>query len=560
MLKLSSDIRYLNIKNVDSLNSIFNELSNIEINEIDDDNDNDNNFFTNFNKLELNKYDNYEIAISLTNFIKNKLNINNTRLNTLIILNILNHISKNIYNTVDYYKTQMVLVNSLFIYTSKLSNPLEDIIFYIFIDNINWNDSLCIYLLKLLCAINYYDCFIYIYIRFGNCKYAITLINFLSNYNDDGIEGNIKCITIFNYLLDQIISDKLKIQLIDQFYDNMIKIDKLLFDNKMIIYLDCYNLCIEHKSCVNYINNNNNIYKYLNKIDNSILYDTNLLINKAFKSVIINSIESRYIIDDIIEKYNIDPNIYIIDALKYCNYFYINNYIDYRKLSSYTNDILLIISKYNIYSLKLNKIFKWKIIFKLVDNLIKIGYVSELTFNQINQIMINAIKYNNKLIIYKIFPILVNKDRCKIKYLLNHSLSRYMFQIVMRLLNRYKLINNYNGDDMIDIYTNNYYLIRYLIQYNKLKKATYDKIFIKILSNNIDTNKKYILALILSHLSSNSYYDINICKLLYKKKCYDLLCSFLIKTRNKCIFTFDNIQKSYPKLIDCNNFYRLNIN
>ncbi len=495
-------------------------------------------FYETFNILEINKYDNSQIARVFTYTIEKKMDMNNQKLNGLMIVSILKHIEYNIYNTPNYYQTQVFLVNCLFVYMLKSDEPLIDSNTHLFIRNINWNNDLYIYMLNLLSAANKYHCFVYIYELMNNDTYVPNLIHFLSNYSAKMIRGNINCYSIFTFLLDRIVSDKLKTQLINNHYENIISIERITNENKITIYLNDTNQSYKINTNFDQSDNNNNIYKYLDKITCIGIKD------KIIKSAICCGVSNREIFDNMISYLDIDTNEYITYALEYMNYYYLDNYINYKKLSpSLCYKILL-----NIKSMMMSSYDNDKKILNLVNKIIKMGFVNSFTFTEMKCLMIKSINSYNLIIMNKLFPLFKKKYESEVKFLFKYCNIELRFHNLMRLVNHYKIDITFN-DSMIDIYAKNYCLVAYLKKKKILTDDMSKKICKRVLQNRSNMFSGYIIRLTLPKI-----FDAEICKLLYDKRRYrNMLCKYLVRCREHK-YNYSDIQKNYPYIIHLNKF------
>lgn len=510
----------------------------------------------NMTTLDLNDYNNNTIINALHSFIFYCDGIN-TKIDNIIVY-VLKHIRDNSWNTIDFTKLQINIINNLFYYILKKNNFLTDeeqkteiknidiLLDFVFKEyqmTIIWNKNLYTYFLKLLTIIDFVECFEYIYNQAISNNHVIRL-NILFDYkyiNDDmplDICGPIKCIKIIKYILTKIDNIIERNKFINLLYDNFLtktRVSRLL------------EVCLDDVIGYFYINNRNYennylIYKYfkLNEIEH--------VKDKIIKCIILGKCKDKTIYDDCIKKFKINPNTYILDALKYKNFYYLTNIISI-KTHDEIYDLLL-----NIASIPFSWIELYFDTRKMIKTFTHIRYINKLSQNQLETILLSAIKNKNEAIIQYLFNFFVKNYDTDVITLFKYVKYNKIIRLLVNLCNHHNVPLNFNNKNLLHVYMNNDVLLIYLLKNNMLNNNLL-KILSDIVLNNNVIKKKYISYLIFENL--NFPFDNKICKRLYELHHYGTVCMYLKKNHEQINLNYDMIKSQYIKIINCNSIQKL---
>jgi hypothetical protein len=467
--------------------------------------------------------DNYNL-LNVTSIIT-KLNYDDLLINQI---NILDYVNNRKYESGDYIKYNINLINSLFIYLYKNPDFLNDI-FVKYMEIINWNQLLYNYFIKLLLCTNNVNIFDYVYDKMISESYILDetdIINFMDKkgYNFDNISihmyGRFYCIDILISLLNKV-NDK------DHFLLNIFSRKKSF---NTIGYIE---LCLD-----------NYAFDIIFDIEKDIGYIYNFYkcTNELLENIIIYQLE--YIDYEIIEKIIIDNDLDInklIDfAIKNSNYEFLDRCINSNSFKLNNYDILLQLSrKYFFYSNKKSLI---KVCFNKLFNYKKINK------DQIDKLFYNSVIYSNIFIFEKLLRYYKIYNHLNLPLLFTNMTCHKICSIL--IVNTDYI--DYNNPKYFLYYLKKYFILRFLIKNNRLSNNSCITIF-NMIKNQSSFNycKKYILNL---NIISFNY---ELCDLLYKTKAYDALNIYLINNYHIHNISFLIIKEKYNNIITANKFYFL---
>jgi hypothetical protein len=543
------------------------------------------------NKLNLNTNSNNKIMSDFILFIHDKitnsfLQNNFAKINAQNIVNhILDHIMNNLYKTDDFIDLQVLIINSIYVYiinkyglslfpdieilnsTYKYENDdlLSDPIFLKLINSIQFNNSLYIYFLKLISNIDNVELFKYIYNKSIIDGYNIDLTNIIdyiagnkknthTQINDDIIKidifGTIRCLRIFKYILNNISDNKKRIQLVGNFYENIFKLknavsssNEIFIDNNIEYLVIHINPNETYDNCL--------IYTYFK------LEEINNYSDQIIKSIIYSKFSSITIIKDVLIFFNKNIYDYIYEIFKSNNKYaqYLIKTKDITKSNYRINNTLLELSKIHIWSIaKYLLSNRWKLINTLINKITNIYNLAKLSNDQINNIFYMATKYNNLIIIKKLFKhyYYIN-DHSQIINLLKYCTNLNTIKLILKLMKKYVYTFDFNNQDIIYVYLKNTNLLCCLLKNKILNNNISNIIFDLIVHKNIKiSNINKTIQLLINNI--NFEYDNNIANFMYKNNYRGALCDYLSKTYYQHNMTYNTIKQKYKKIINTREF------
>lgn len=514
----------------------------------------------NITTLNLDKYNNNNIINALHLFIFNVDEIN-TKIENILI-NILKYVRDNSWNTVNFTKLQIDIVNNLFYYILKkneLMNSngeniikdveiLSDIVFKEYQATIIWNKNLYTHFLKLLTFIDFVECFDYIYNQAIDNNYVINLNTlFGCKYNNNitfNVNGIVKCIKISRYILTKINDIIERSKFINLLYDELLEYINDFYP--LTVCLDCV---------IGYFDINNSTYE-----DNYLIYkyvkldECEYIKDKIMKCIIFGKSKNKIVYDECIEKFKINPNTHILDAIKCVNNFYLTNFITINTHDEIYNLLFDISSVPIIGALFIVK-SQYKEIIKIIRKFTHIRYINKLSQNQIKTIMFNATKNKNIFIVRYLFNYFIKNSDIDVIMLFKYAKHIKMIKLLINLCEH---IINFNDKNLLHIYINNNVLLRCLLEKNMLDNTVLKILSDIVLNNNIFKGKGYMAYLIFRNL--NIPFNNKICKQLYELHCYDAVCIYLKKNHEQANLNYNIIKTRYKKIINSYTFRELLFN
>jgi hypothetical protein len=189
----------------------------------------------------------------------------------------------------------------------------------------------------------------------------------------------------------------------------------------------------------------------------------------------------------------------------------------------------------------------------LIRHLTKHKFISLLYDRQVLDIITEALYHENLIIIKRLFPYFVKLDANIIRTI-SYSQDYNKLLMLFNLCKRYSANLNINDNELIDVYVENPILLRIILKKYMLKKDTSELIFNKIITN-FTPKYRFVLLYLIDKLKL--IFDKNICETLYKNKCYDCTCNYIINTYDQTLFDFDLIEQKYSNIINTQDFTKL---
>lgn len=517
-----------------------------------------------FSDLDLSKFCNDQIIDALNVYIFCKMTFTKYKRNYNLITFVLTHIKNNNYNTGDYINLHLKIINGLFYYIIRTTNMnsnenniknnfdfLSDKIFLKYMMFIMWNKKLCYHFLKLMMLIDNDECFEYIYDKAIDNNYEIDFFSLINHKSNEeliiGSSTHTKYYKIIKFMIDHIKDQSIKIKFIETMYDTFIK-SHYYEDNELYIFLDSY---------VGYftINNSKNkniclIYKCFKP------HELNHIKNKIMRCLVLTKQKTRVVYMNCINYFKLDPNMFLIDALKYINNYYITEILQIKNLLNSQNELYNLlhnIAKIKIaYANKYNK-KKFSEIIKIIKMATNIKYIKLLNMNQVTSIMFTALKYKNIFIVQYLFRYFIKNTNIKIIDLFKYIRQSNFIKIFINQCKRHNI--NLDFNNMLHQCIMNNQLLQYLLKKNMLTNQK-----LKILLNIIlNTNliKQNVLNTYLLMKNINIPFDNKICKQLYDKSFYSALIIYLVHTSKQHEINYDIIKNNYKNIINCHRFDKL---
>lgn len=523
------------------------------------------NYLNELDKLNLNEYDCKTILSSLQFMVFEKLNFDNEIKNFDIINYVLNHVNVNRYEVGNVHLIQRMIVHNMIYYftrkikiTHNLQNIIHDPIFILHINTINWNTQIYQCALHLLLLFDNLECFQLIYNKAISQNIMVSfydvLFNNNSNYAHDEFFIFIS-LNIMTFIINSISEYNDKIKIIDHLYDNTSKL--IYYRTKMLdLYLDDTIGYISLKVDCN-VNNVCGIYKLFKSHELEHIKD------KIMTSIIKNNFDNvdKKIYTDYINYMNINPNLFLTDALSCANKYFIDTFIDIPTICSDTSMLFKILS----FLVSDNKINAWEIdsfnlTKKIKRQLFCEKYLCMLDDNQIIKLMRIATKYyNNADVIGYIFN---RFTKCNTNYIsmLDSSRSVHIMQHLLNLYVKNNISLDCNDEQYFHLYINNSRLVICLIGKQLLNECTCNKLLNVLSQNKLNIKNKCILSSKIVEYTIKKYggvFDQKICDGLYKNKCYDATCTYINLMSNQIHISFDVIKRNYKNIINTRNFKKL---